>query len=45
MIMGFPVLLLLGFAPKSLNATLITLGVLAVLFLVATLFLFRKRKK
>jgi ESS family glutamate:Na+ symporter len=44
MVMGFPVLLLLGFAPKSLNATLITLGILSTLFVVATLFLFRKRK-
>lgn len=45
MILGFPVLLLLGFAPKSMRATLITLGILIVLFIVATLFLFRKRKK
>ncbi|MCQ2126112.1 MAG: hypothetical protein MJZ06_01550 [Bacteroidaceae bacterium] len=45
MILGFPVLLLLGFAPKSMKATLITLGILIVLFIVATLFLFRKRKK
>ena len=44
MAMGFPILLLLGFAPKSLNATLITLGILVVLFVMATLFLFRKRK-
>ena len=45
MIMGFPVLLLLGFAPHNLKATFITLGILIVLFIVATLFLFRKRKK
>ena len=45
MIMGFPVLLLLGYAPKGMNATLITLGILTALFIVATLFLFRKRKK
>ncbi|MBO6077845.1 MAG: hypothetical protein J6P66_03710 [Bacteroidaceae bacterium] len=44
MIMGFPVLLLLGFAPKSMQATLITLGILIVLFVIANLFLFRKRK-
>ncbi len=44
MAMGFPVLLLLGFAPKSLNATMITLGILVVLFIMATFFLFRKRK-
>jgi len=45
MIMGFPVLLLLGFAPHNLNATLITLGILIAAFIAATLFLFRKRKK
>ena len=45
MIMGFPVLLLLGYAPKGMNATLITLGILTALFIIATLFLFRKRKK
>ena len=45
MIMGFPVLLLLGYAPKGMNATLITLGILTTLFIIATLFLFRKRKK
>lgn len=45
MILGFPVLLLLGFAPKSMQATWITLAILVVLFVVATLFLFRKRKK
>lgn len=44
MVMGFPVLLLLGFAPKSMTATWITLGILIVLFIIATLFLFRKRK-
>jgi ESS family glutamate:Na+ symporter len=43
MIMGFPILLLLGFAPKNLSATLITLGILVVLFTVVNLFLFRKR--
>ena len=45
MIMGFPVLLLLGFAPHNLNATLITLGILIAAFIAATMFLFRKRKK
>ncbi|MCQ2056978.1 MAG: hypothetical protein MJY75_02075 [Bacteroidaceae bacterium] len=44
MILGFPVLLILGFAPKSLNATLISLAILVAAFLVATLFLLRKRK-
>jgi len=45
MALGFPVLLLLGFAPKSMNATMITLGILTLLFIAATLFLFRKRRK
>ena len=45
MIMGFPVLLLLGFAPHNLKATFITLGILIAAFIAATLFLFRKRKK
>ncbi len=44
MVMGFPILLLLGFAYKSMTATLITFGILLLLFVVATLFLFRKRK-
>lgn len=45
MVLGFPVLLILGFAPKSLSATLISLGILVVAFIAATLFLLRKRKK
>ena len=45
MIMGLPIMLLLGFAPRSLEATIITLCALAVLLLAATLFLFRRRKK
>lgn len=45
MVMGFPVLLLVGFGPKSMKATLLSLGILTVLFIVATLFLFRKIKK
>lgn len=44
MIMGFPILLLLGYAPHGLNATFITLGVLAVIFIGFNIFLFRKRK-
>lgn len=44
MVMGFPILLLLGFAYKSMTATMITFAVLLALFTVATLFLFRKRK-
>lgn len=45
MIMGLPVMLLLGFAPRSLGSTVTTLCILVVLLLAATLFLFRKRKK
>ena len=45
LIMGLPIMLLLGFAPGSLKATVISLCVLVVLLLAATLFLFRKRKK
>lgn len=44
MIMGFPILLLLGYAPHSLKATLITLGILVAILVVFTLFLFRRRK-
>ena len=44
MIMGFPILLLLGYAPHGLNATFITLGLLAVIFIGFNIFLFRKRK-
>lgn len=40
---GFPVLLLLGFAPMGMNHALITLIILLVLFVVFTLFLFRKK--
>ena len=41
---GFPVLLLMGFAPKSLQNTLITIGIMAVALLLFCLFIFRKRK-
>lgn len=44
MVMGFPILLLLGYAPHSLTATLITLGILVLILLAFCLFLFRKRK-
>ena len=48
-VLGFPVLLLMGFAPKSLNATLITLGILVVFWVALTVFMLRtkifKRKK
>ena len=48
-VLGFPVLLLMGFAPKSLSATWITLGVLVVFWAALTVFMLRtkifKRKK
>ena len=48
-VLGFPVLLLMGFAPQSLNATWITLGVLVVFWVGLTVFMLRtkifKRKK
>ena len=44
MIMGFPILLLLGYAPHSLSATLTTLGILVVVLVCFTLFLLRKRR-
>ena len=48
-VLGFPVLLLMGFAPKSLQATWITLGVLIAFWAALTIFMLRtkifKRKK
>ncbi|MBO4307631.1 MAG: hypothetical protein J5848_04890 [Bacteroidales bacterium] len=41
---GFPVLLLMGFAPQSLTNTLITVGIMAVALLIFCLFIFRKRR-
>ena len=41
---GFPVLLLMGFAPQSLTNTLITMGIMVVALLLFGLFIFRKRK-
>jgi len=40
-VFGFPMLLLLGFAPKSLTNAWITLGALLVLFVVMNVILFR----
>lgn len=40
---GFPVLLLMGFAPASLTNTLITLAILVGAFLIFALFIFRKK--
>ena len=42
---GFPVLLLMGFAPQSMKNTLVTMGIMAVALLLFGLFIFRKRKK
>lgn len=41
---GFPVLLLMGFAPQSLTNTLITMGIMVVALLLFGLFIFRKKK-
>lgn len=40
---GFPVLLLMGFAPQSFQSCLITLGILAAAFLIFAAFIFRKK--
>lgn len=42
---GFPVLLLMGFAPQSLNNTLITLAIMVVALAAFALFIFRKVKR
>ena len=48
-VLGFPVLLLVGFAPQSMKATWITLGILVVFWAALTVFMLRtkifKRKK
>ena len=48
-VLGFPVLLLVGYAPQSPKATFITLGILVVFWAVLTVFMLRtkifKRKK
>ena len=41
---GFPVLLLMGFAPQSLTNTLITVGIMVVALLLFCLFIFRRTK-
>lgn len=40
---GFPMLLLMGYAPQSLKATMITLVVLVIMLVVFTLILFRRK--
>lgn len=42
-VLGFPVLLLIGFAPQGFTQTLITLGVLIVVFVILNLFIFRTK--
>ena len=42
-VLGFPVLLLMGFAPQSLKATWITLGILVAFWAVLTVFMMRKK--
>ena len=48
-VLGFPVLLLVGYAPQSMKATWITLGILVVFWAALTVFMLRtkifKRKK
>ena len=41
--LGFPVLLLVSYAPQGFNAALITLGILIAVFIIFNLFLFRKK--
>ncbi len=41
---GFPVLLLMGFAPQSMQNTMISVGLMLVALLIFALFIFRKRK-
>ena len=42
LVFGFPVLLLMGFAPQSMTNTLITLGIMLVALVAFALFIFRK---
>ena len=42
-VLGFPVLLLVGYAPQSLSATWITLGILVVFWAALTVFMLRTR--
>jgi len=42
-VFGFPILLLVGLAPMSLNNTLITLAILVAIFIAFYLFIFRKK--
>ncbi len=42
-VLGFPVLLLMGYAPQSMTATWITLGILVVFWIALTLFMLRTK--
>ena len=42
---GFPVLLLMGFAPQSMQNTLISVGLMVAALAIFCLFIFRKKKK
>ena len=42
---GFPVLLLMGFAPQSLTNTFISVGIMVVALAVFALFIFRKPRR
>ena len=42
-VLGFPVLLLVGIAPQSLQSTWITLGILVVFWAILTVFMLRKK--
>ena len=42
-VLGFPMLLLMGFAPQSMKATWITLGILVAFWAVLTVFMLRKK--
>jgi len=42
-VLGFPVLLLMGYAPQSLKATWITLGILVVFWAALTVFMLRTK--
>ena len=42
-VLGFPIMLILGYAPQSFQASIITLIVVSVLFLIMAGFIFRKK--
>lgn len=42
-VFGFPILMVMGYAPQSLSNTWVTLGILVILFSAFVLFIFRKR--